>query len=211
MPPVTMEHLPVDERGYIVPFFVLWRDGRPQFEAIDPDKYAACVRDDLCWLCGHKLLRRRAFVLGPMCVVNRVSAEPPSHVTCAEYALQVCPFLTMPLAKRVPVPEDAIMPAGEMITRNPGAAVLWICYRGDYKFVRYPESGGVLVHIEEEPAELRAWARGQDGAWDAVAESMASGLPLLEAACQNDADFAALYQLVGVATALTRRAEKGLL
>ncbi len=205
-----MTSLPVDERGFLVPFFVEWRDGKPLFDVADQRKYKRCVEEDLCWLCGKKLNLRRAFVLGPMCMVNRVTAEPPCHVPCAEYACRVCPFLTMPMAKRQPQPEGTVGPAGEMIKRNPGAVLLWLCRRKGYNYVRYPD-GGVLVHLESEPLDLRAWSRGEDKAWDEVSESMRSGMPLLEEMCKTDQDHQALYMLSGEAEKLLRRAEKGTL
>jgi hypothetical protein len=47
-----------------------------------------------------------------------MSAEPPSHRECAEYAVRACPFLTRPLAVRNERGLDGFEPAGVMIKRN---------------------------------------------------------------------------------------------
>ena len=33
--PARLHFLPVDERGYPVPWFVAWRDGKPEFRAME--------------------------------------------------------------------------------------------------------------------------------------------------------------------------------
>jgi hypothetical protein len=52
--PVRMRHLFVDERGYVVPWFVAWVDGKPEFRAMDPDKFRAAITRKLCWVCGQR-------------------------------------------------------------------------------------------------------------------------------------------------------------
>jgi len=47
-----------------------------------------CVRHKRCWLCGQPLGKFMCFVVGPMCAINKTSAEPPSHRDCALYAVQ---------------------------------------------------------------------------------------------------------------------------
>jgi hypothetical protein len=86
------------ERGYPVPWFVAWVNGHADFRVIDSPKLPLAVRNSLCWICGQPLLGKRAYLIGPMCAVNRVSAEPPSHVRCAEWSARACPFLTRPHA-----------------------------------------------------------------------------------------------------------------
>src|SRR5262245_17927108 len=98
--PARMARLPISPAGYPVPWFVATIKGEPDFRVIGPDKIARAVRADLCWLCGQTLGRFKAFVGGPMCAVNRTSAEPPSHRECAEYAVRACPFLTRPRMRR---------------------------------------------------------------------------------------------------------------
>lgn len=182
-----MRGLPLNDKGYPVPWFVDWIDGKPEFRAMDPRKWRRAVKDRLCWLCGEKLGRYMAFVAGPMCGVNRTSSEPPSHRDCALYAARACPFLTLPRALR----RDAGLPehvqtrgaamtennivGGIAITRNPGVAMVWTTERYDV----YRAGNGMLIKMGE-PATVEWFAEGRPATRDEVEASMASGLPHLQ-------------------------------
>src|SRR5712691_10615834 len=79
--PGRITRLPRNKVGYPVPWFAARIDGQPDFRVIRPGGIQIALRQKLCWTCGIPFLRQedRAFVIGPMCAVNRVSAEPPSH------------------------------------------------------------------------------------------------------------------------------------
>lgn len=85
--PVRLRKLPVDARGYPVPWFVDWIEGPegrvPEFRAMDPRKWVRAVKERLCWVCGEALGRWLVFPIGPMCAITRTTAEPPSHLDCA--------------------------------------------------------------------------------------------------------------------------------
>src|SRR6516162_8680773 len=125
--PVRMQHLPVDERGYVVPWFVDWLDGKPEFRAMDLNKFVRAIKQRRCWVCGERLGVNMCFVAGPMCGINRTSSEPPSDLVCARWSARNCPFLANPRMVRR---EDEVSldgnAAGLMIKRNPGVAMLWI-------------------------------------------------------------------------------------
>lgn len=118
------------------PRFISWINGKPDFRSIEPDKLGKAVRLNLCWLCGQALGSRLAMVVGPMCIINRVSSEPPCHRECAEYAVVACPFLSDAIRRRNTRPfvpggdrldiEHSENVAGEAIGRNPGIAAIWI-------------------------------------------------------------------------------------
>src|SRR5215831_18617572 len=114
--PRRMKALPVD-RGYPVPWFVEWIDGVPDFRIMDGRKLVRAVRERLCWVCGQPLGSFLAFTVGPMCAVNRISSEPPSHRDCAVFSAKACPFLTRPTMRRREAgrPEEAEQPGGMMI------------------------------------------------------------------------------------------------
>ena len=129
--PDHMRRLPVDKRGFPVPKFVAWVDGEPQFPIATQEWLVKAHNQDLCYVCGGKLGRHRASVIGPMCAVNRTISEPPSHTACARFSAIHCPFLANPRMKRVPVEKlQAKAPCGghteESILRNPGAVCVWI-------------------------------------------------------------------------------------
>lgn len=166
-----------DVRGYPVPYFVAWIDGAPDFRVIDPDKYRACVRHRLCWICGEPLGRYLAFVIGPMSAVNRTSAEPPSHRDCAVFSATACPFLTRPkMARNEKGVEDAKVVAGVGLTRNPGVALVWITT--SYEWFR-DGMGGRLIRFGD-PVELLWFAEGREAKRAEIDESIRTGLPHLE-------------------------------
>jgi hypothetical protein len=174
--PDRMRKLPISDEGYPVPRFVPWIDGKPEFRGFDGEHMAICVRLKRCWLCGQPLGKFMTFVIGPMCAVNRVSSEPPSHRSCAEYAVRACPFLAQPRMRRNEKgrPELGGQVAGIGIKRNPGVALMWTTH--SYKVFRAP--GGVLFTVGD-PEQLEYFAEGRKATRKEILESMESGLPLL--------------------------------
>lgn len=179
--PSRMQALPVDHRGYPVPYFVAWIDGAPDFRVADGEKLVKCVNERRCWLCGQHLGSYFAFVVGPMCSVNRVSSEPPSHRECAEFALRVCPFLIMPRAQRrdAAMPDEATRPAGIMIRRNPGVTMLWITKSYQPFPAPRPDGSQGALYRMGPPREVTCWAEGRTATRDEIAQSFDTGLPLL--------------------------------
>src|SRR5436190_2018606 len=80
--PEQMKHLATDPvRGIPIPWFTPVVDGKPEFRAADGRKQVEAVRKNLCWVCGRRMLNRDSvFVVGPMCLVNRNSAETRAEV-----------------------------------------------------------------------------------------------------------------------------------
>jgi hypothetical protein len=97
--PKIMRTLERDERGYPIPFIVQ-RDlkGLPVFTVNDDRVVLTCVKKRLCSICG-KRLQESWFVSGSRSFLSVRGAfvDPPVHLECAEYALQVCPFLAAPV------------------------------------------------------------------------------------------------------------------
>lgn len=174
--PDRVRRLPVDERGWVVPFFVAWIDGKPDHRIIDPAKMARANRDHLCWMCGERLGARGAFVIGPMCAINRVTSEPPNHRDCAEFALQACPWMTRPHARRRPTGLEMNAP-GVAIDRNPGVGLLWITK----KWHRFRAGGGGtgMLFALGDPEHVSFWCEGRAATRAEVLASVESGLPLL--------------------------------
>ena len=183
--PPRLAHLPLDERGYPVPWFVPFVNGVPDFRCMDSDKLVRAVREDLCWTCGRANGAHKVFAIGPMCVVNRVTAEPPSHMECVEYSAKACPFLSEPKRRRrAPgMPVGVLDPVGEMILRNPGVTCLWSTKKFELKRVDH----GVMFMLGE-PTKVTWWCRSRPATRDEVLESLDGGLPLLLEACEKDDD-----------------------
>ncbi len=174
-PPPRIAKLPVNHASYPVPWFVAWIDGQPDFRVVGPGKLDEAVEYKLCWLCGRPRGANAAFVIGPMCSVNRISAEPPSHRDCAIYAATACPFLTTPGMRRRDnnLPQDASEPDGEMIRRNPGVALVWVT-----------RTWRTLHHYRlfdvGDPIETHWYAEGREATRAEVVASINSGLPTLQ-------------------------------
>jgi hypothetical protein len=186
--PARMMDLPVDKRGYPVPWFVDWIeiDGvkEPEFRAMNPDKWLRAIKEKLCWVCGERLGRFMTFVAGPMCGINRTSAEPPNHHECARWSARNCPFLNNPDSIRRTdniVGADGKCVGGFSITRNPGVTMLWTTK--DYSVL--PDGkGGFILHMGE-PETVEWYHRGMLATREQVEESIAQGLPALVSVAQQ--------------------------
>lgn len=208
LPPLTprIARLPVDERGYPVPFFVQWVDennqptltgtGRPEFRMMDSYKWRLCVEQKLCWVCGEPLGSYLAFPIGPMCCVNRVTSEPPSHLNCAQWSVKGCPFLSRPNMVRR---EDELTEAnkgnvaGVMIESNPGVIAIWVAK--SYKAFKAPN--GYLIRIDN-PVSVEWFTQGRPATRAEVMQAIADGSPALRAVCKTAEEHYILGRAVGV-------------
>jgi hypothetical protein len=192
--PPRIARLPRNRAGYPIPWFVAIINGEPDFRVVRERGIADAVRFHSCWLCGGPLGANAAFVLGSMCAITRVAPEPPSHRDCATYAVRACPFLTNPHMRRRTsnLPDDTVMPDGEMITRNPGVTALWLTrtWRMDPTY-RLFDVG--------DPVTVTWWAHGREATRDEVMASIESGMPILTGAAEKDPrPRAALAQLAAM-------------
>lgn len=188
--PGKMRALPMDDRGFPVPWFVLWRGGAPLFPVLDARKRSKAWGERLCWVCGQKLGRVQAFVIGPMCAVNRVSAEPPCHPECARFSARRCPFLANPRMGRVGDTyrgadlADKTAVAGDMITRNPGVTLVWLTLRPGV----FSDGRGSYLFDIGNPHGVEWYAHGREATRAEVMESINTGLPILLEAVKADPD-----------------------
>lgn len=199
--PARICALPLDDRGYPVPYFVEWFDGKPDFRVASEAKLVACIRGKRCWICGGQLGKFQTFAIGPMCAVNRISSEPPAHLECARYAARACPFLLLPSAKR----RDATIPKETRVheaanMRNPGVILLWTT-TAPYR--PFKNARSILFEIPE-PVTLEYWSQGRLATAGEVWDSFESGVEILRAgtAPQGDQALAALAREVRAAIAL---------
>jgi len=182
-----------------VPWFVAWLDdeGRqaspspaatPDFRVLRPSATAQAWASRTCWVCGCAFQRQepRAFVIGPMCAVNLISAEPPSHYDCAVYSARACPFLTTPQMTRRDrhLPEGTYAPPGDMIRRNPGVVAVWVVKYNRPSARHLPD--GLLFNVGAPPMWVDWFARGRPATRAEVLASLDSGMPILAAACNGD-------------------------
>jgi hypothetical protein len=186
--PPRIARLPLSARGYPVPWFVAWIEGVPDFRVIRHGAVTEAIRRSRCWICGEERGRYQAFVVGPMCVVNRISSEPPSHRECAEYAARACPFLTRPhMARReTGLPSSIVQPAGIPIDRNPGVAVLYVT-RG-FVIARAPRTGGPdgMLFRMQEPTEVLWYREGRTATRAEAMHSMSTGVLELQRIAEQE-------------------------
>lgn len=161
MPP-EMGVRPVDHRGFPVPYFVTLKtpDGLWNFQAVDERHRRSVAEKRLCWVSGEPLGSYGSFVIGPMCVVNRIATDPPCRKFIAEWSAQVCPFLSRPLAKRPEAPPEDHVTPGEMVVDNPGLCAVWTT-----KQWRLDERG--LIRIGE-PHSVTWWREGRRATQDEI-------------------------------------------
>lgn len=189
--PERIQRLPKDEKGRYCPWFVAWIDGKPDFRVVEAGKAVSAIKENRCWICGEVLGRFKAFVIGPMCAVNHISSEPPSHKDCAIYAAKACPFLATPKMHRRErdLPEGVIDPAGISLRRNPGVVLIWITT--GFKVLGLMGDGnggarpGMLFQIGDAVDTLW-YCEGREATKEEVVESIESGIPLLREAAMAD-------------------------
>jgi hypothetical protein len=185
-----MRSLPLDKHGRIVPWFVAWPKGQPDHRIIDTPKISQALRFRRCWICGGPLGTRLAFLIGPMCVVNRTTAEPPSHTLCAVYSAQVCPFLTTPVMSRRPHGlEGYARPVG-MLHRNPGASAVWVTR----SFSQFDAGEGRPLFTIGGPLSVLWFTEGREASRAEVLASLDAGVPALREVAEQSGpeDVAAL-------------------
>lgn len=185
--PVRIAALPVDARGYPVPFFAAVVDGQADFRISDPQKWEAAVRGELCWLCGQKLGRFRSFVIGPMCAITRTTPEPATHLDCAEWSVKACPFLSRPnMERRKDDGTEALKEnvPGIMIERNPGVGCIWTT-RG---FNVFDDGHGRPLIRVGKPETVSWWREGRSALLAEVLQSLDAGMPILIELCRTKSE-----------------------
>jgi hypothetical protein len=185
--PARMRSLKLTDKGIPIPWFVAYINGKPEFRAMDNQKFISAIKQRLCWVCGERLGVWKVFVAGPMCGVNRTSSEPPSHYECATWSAINCPFLSNPKMVRR---EDELINNDSMrenvggmgITRNPGVAMLWLTR----EYELFKTDTGPLIQMGE-PSSVDWICEGREATRAEVQASIDSGLPILEAVARTEA------------------------
>ncbi|CDZ67665.1 Hypothetical protein NGAL_HAMBI2605_59460 [Neorhizobium galegae bv. orientalis] len=177
--PDRVRRLPRSDHGFPIPYFAEEVDGKRDFRVVSALKMAHAVRNSLCWVCGDRLGSHKAFVIGPMCGINRTISDPPSHRDCAVFSARNCPFLSSPLAKRRTsgLPDHAREAAGVSLKRNPGVAGVWITK--SYRPFRPPAGNDGILFEMSDPTEVLWFAAGRPATRAEVEYSVDTGFPSL--------------------------------
>ena len=196
--PPKMQRLHIDpDRGFPVPWFVQWFNGdrptdagigRPDYRVTDTRKLKLALDEERCWICGDFRGRFLAFNIGPMCAINRITSEPPSHLECARFAALACPFLSNPDARRRAdhLPEGKLDPAGVHVERNPGVSLIWVT-RSFHPFRAQLGKPGILFSLGD-PVELYWFYEGRPATRAEIMNSIESGFPLLRESAMRDGE-----------------------
>lgn len=149
---------------------------RPDFRCVKAGAVEQALRERRCWICGQvERFQRgsvRSFLIGPMCVINRITSEPPSHFRCAVWAAKACPFLATPRRKRRPIDAEleavTDKPVGAHEPGNPGGVVIWSTgqwRRNEHRLIELGEPYRIDVFTEGRRATAaEAHALFDDGA-----------------------------------------------
>jgi len=188
--PARIAALPV-QNGYPVPYFVAEVEGKYDFRIADYRKFKPAIKKKLCWICGQKLGAYLAFTIGPMCAINRVISEPPSHRDCAEWAIKVCPFLSQRQEVRnfEGLPENLRQPAGIALKHQPQVTCLWVTK--SYKVIQVQadpsqDIGQGLLFELGEATEVCWYKEGRKATREEVIAAVERGLPILFESAKQD-------------------------
>jgi hypothetical protein len=182
--PKRIAKLPIDARGYPIPWFVAEVDGsRADFRVADARKRRRCVLENLCWVCGQRIKAPFTFVIGPMCAVTRTTSGPPVHEECAEFSLKACPFLLLPRAKRRDsnLPEGTTDSPGMALDRNPGVGCEWM----SRTYKTFDAGNGWMITVGE-PQRIRWWAQGREATKEEILYSLDTGMPALRSIAEEE-------------------------
>ena len=184
--PGRIRSLPRGPRGYPIPWFVgTGPGGQPDVRVQDPGSFRRALAESLCWVCGQRLPKRVAFVLGPVRAINRVTADPPSHEECVEYSVKVCPFLAAAPGQ----PAAAGGPAWERSDVGAGGSVVWVTGLAGVSLFR-PAGARESQRLVEfgNPVRVTWWREGRPATRAQAEELLLGGLATLQELCEAKKD-----------------------
>lgn len=186
--PSSIAALPITPTGFPVPWFADVRDGVADLRVIRPRGIEIALREARCWICGRSLGTNLSFVVGPMCVVSRISSEPPSHHACAEFAAKACPFLANPKTRRNDndLPLDTVPAAGIMLLHNPGVTAIYTTrsFKALRPGTKHGSSDGILLTMGGL-VMIEWFAEGRKATRAEVEAAVERGLPALRDLAQR--------------------------
>ncbi len=174
--PSRVRALRRDRDGRPIPWFVDDQGGRGP-RAPTPDKRIVALRDGICWVCGQNLptgtrTRRQnqpvpvTFLVGATCIINRLATDPPSHGSCATYAVEACPFMTRP---------------------DVGGMALWSTHEFTIQRPRFGVGATVLLRMGNATA-VSWWTEGRLANRDEAVRFLSAALIRLQDECRYDPD-----------------------
>lgn len=151
-------------KGLPVPSSVQYdAHGVPDFRVIDMEKWTGLARSRGCGICGATMGARLWFVGGPLAIENRLFTDLPMHKDCAEFALQVCPFLAMPRFKfnlsKVELPGKAVVVNEDVSIQRPER--FGLAASSGYRLVTIEGGNGSVMLQAREFSAVEWWREGK--------------------------------------------------
>ena len=138
--PEYLAHLPVDKRGYPIPYFVPIVDGEAEFKYGDPHKVDICLKYNKCWVCGRKIKLPAYVITGPVGRKNNVVSDLPMHERCARYSLIICPHMYIEKTKRFTDDDEG----NDMLHVHGKPSEIYLIRIDKFKVIRAPSTQKVI-------------------------------------------------------------------
>lgn len=153
-----------DLRGMIVPYAqFIDANGNADFRVLDDRRVSYCLEHRRCAMCGEPLGRHLHFVGGPLCAVNGLFYDPPTHKECAEYALQACPHLARLKGRFARIP-DSIPGAAHIVigalASDEKQDIFALMHTTDFTFGR-DHAGMMLIKAKLPWLDVAWWREGK--------------------------------------------------
>ncbi len=159
--PKELAHLKIDERGYPIPYFVSWIDGKPEFRFLNAERLDMIIKRKVCHICGKKLpTDYQYFVSGPIGLGNTISTDAPMHRICAEFSLKACPHLFLQKAARRENDERAKSLIHEKEKHDPGKPDTLFLVKVDKTKVKW-EEGRPYIYFRPVATEKYIYVKGK--------------------------------------------------
>ena len=72
--PEKMRRLKISDKGFPIPWFVDYVNGKADFRCMDGEKFGIAIRHKRCWLCGEQIAAKS----------SEINPEIDSEILCAK-------------------------------------------------------------------------------------------------------------------------------
>ncbi|GBR23436.1 hypothetical protein [Komagataeibacter nataicola] len=138
--------LPRLSNGMPIPKFASWKNGVADLTTMNAEYARHAMQFKTCWICGQKLGRHCAFVGGPKSAHAGVYSDFPMHRECAEFAVQVCPFIVYGSNYR----KNPTLNTDDMarMVDNDNPVIFCVSVASRYRYE--PSAGVFVIHPDEQ-------------------------------------------------------------
>ena len=116
-----------------------------------------CLSQNLCWVCGENLGKKKTLIGGPMSLFNRMWGDLPCHPDCSDFSAKYCPHMSMGAKYRTNDKPMTMIEHQGMIQQNPTAYCQVTCER----IVAFQRGPTVLVAPSGNSFDIQWWCKGE--------------------------------------------------